>query len=188
MDRDGTISVEKGYIKDADDLELIDKAGEALFELMQNGFKLIVITNQAGVARGYFTEKEVAEVNNRLEELLNEKNVRLDSIQYCPHYPDPEKAVAKEYLADCECRKPGTANVLRAAQEYSIDLSRSFFIGDKMSDIGCGKNAGMRTVLVRTGYGRDEEEKLKELAESEQPDNYADDLYNAVKWIMENLE
>ncbi|MCP4726310.1 MAG: HAD family hydrolase [bacterium] len=188
MDRDGTISVEKGYIKNADDLELIDKAGEALFELMQNGFKLIVITNQAGVARGYFTEKEVTEVNDKLEKLLDGKNVRLDSIYYCPHHADPKIAAVKEYLADCKCRKPGTDNVLKAAEDNSIDLSRSFFIGDKMSDIGCGNNAGMRSILVRTGYGREEEKKLRELEESEQPDKYADDLYNAVKWIMENFE
>lgn len=184
LDRDGTISVEKGYIKNADDLELIEKAGDALFELIQNGYKLIVITNQAGVARGYFTENEVEEVNKRLIELLSEKQVTIDSIYYCPHYPDPEKTPAKDYLVDCNCRKPKTGNVKKAVDKHGIELSESFFIGDKASDVWCGKNAGMKTVLVKTGYGKDEEIKLRELPETEQPDYYAEDLSEAVNWIL----
>ena len=180
LDRDGTISVEIGYIDNPADLELYPFSGEALSQLRNMGFKLIVVTNQSGVARGKFTESQVHEVNNMLRRLLQEKEVTLDEIYHCPHIPGGEVA---EYGIECLCRKPGTDMLMRAKSKYNINLNKSYMVGDKISDVDCGRNAGTKSILVRTGFGVEQEKLLQDRLPNEQPDFIAESLNEAVEWI-----
>ncbi len=182
LDRDGTISVEIGYIDNADDLEIIPGSFEGLKKLQESGFKLIVITNQSGVARGYFEESMVHEINNRLIGVLNASGVKIDAVYFCPHHPD--KADIEKYSKKCDCRKPGIKLVTQAVEDLNISLDGSIFIGDKISDIKCGQNAKLRTILVRTGYGEEEEQKILKDCSIKAPDFTADDLSDAANWII----
>ena len=146
LDRDGTLNVEVNYLHEPEKLELEKYVPEALQLLKSNGFKLIVITNQAGVARGFYEEKDIALVHAKMQELLQEYGVKIDKFYYCPHHPD--------FSGECECRKPGTALFRQAAAEFNIDLAESYMIGDRLSDIQAGENAGCKkTFLLKTGYG-----------------------------------
>jgi len=143
LDRDGTLNVERHYLADPAQVELIDGAAEGLRHLRELGLELLVITNQSGLGRGYFTEQTLARVHDRLRECLDAAGVELSGIYVCPHVP-----------ADgCQCRKPGTALLARAARERSFDPREAFVIGDKASDVQMGRRAGSTTFLVRTGYG-----------------------------------
>jgi D-glycero-D-manno-heptose 1,7-bisphosphate phosphatase len=143
LDRDGTINVERHYLADPDQVELLDGAAEGLRRLRAMGLELIVITNQSGVGRGYFTEDTLGRIHARLEELLEVEGVRLNAIYVCPHVP-----------ADgCRCRKPAPALLERAAREWGFEPRDAFVIGDKRSDVELGQRAGSTTLLVRTGYG-----------------------------------
>jgi D,D-heptose 1,7-bisphosphate phosphatase len=150
LDRDGTLNEDPGYLGDPDKVILFPDTAKAL-SILKNElkFKLIVISNQSGVARGLITEDNIKEVNNRINELLNEENVSIDAFYYCPYHPDYNTE------EECSCRKPSPELVYRASEEMSIDLSKSYFIGDTPGDIECGINAGIKTILVRTGYGRE---------------------------------
>lgn len=129
------------YCGDAKDVELLPGAAEGLWKLKRAGFKLIVITNQSGIGRGFFDQEQYREVENELERQLG--HGLIDATYHCPHLP-----------ADgCKCRKPSPELVFQAAREHGLNLARSFFVGDKDSDIQCGRNAGLKTILVRTGYG-----------------------------------
>lgn len=152
LDRDGTINDDRGYIKDPDEIVLIAGATEAIKKLNEQGIPVIIITNQSGIGRGYYGEAEFAAVNRRLEELLTQEGAHIDGTYHCPHHPED----------NCECRKPGTALVEKAAEAHGIDLSRSVIIGDKVSDMELGKRAGMERVLVLTGYGPLALEEIKE--------------------------
>jgi D,D-heptose 1,7-bisphosphate phosphatase len=143
LDRDGTLMQDVDYCGDPKDVQVFEGASDALRKLKQHGFKLIVITNQSGIARGYFDEQQYKVVEREVGRQVGEE--LLDATYYCPHHPSD----------GCGCRKPKPELVVRAAADHDLDLSRSFFIGDKTSDIECGSNAGVRTVLVRTGYGCD---------------------------------
>lgn len=145
LDRDGTINVEKHFIKDPDDLQLIPRAAEAIRKARELGLKVIVVSNQSGVSRGYITEHDVQAVNNRLIELLGLEGATIDGIYYCPH--------SSEESNGCECRKPNIGMFLRAHKDHDIDLSRSFMVGDRMSDMEAGRNIGATTIFVLTGYG-----------------------------------
>ena len=180
LDRDGTISVEVGYIDSSEKLELYAGAEEALTKMQRLGFKLIIITNQSGVARGYFPESKVEEINNRLIGILSDSGVTIDGVYYCPHYPGAD---VEKYDRKCDCRKPGIKLVMDAVEQHNIELEGSVFIGDKLSDIECGKNAGIRTILVRTGYGADEEKKITTDNNLRMPDFIANDLEDSVAWI-----
>jgi D-glycero-D-manno-heptose 1,7-bisphosphate phosphatase len=147
IDRDGTINIDKDYLTDPDEIEFIDGSPEAITLANNLGLKVVVISNQSGVARGIMTEAQVDAVNARLVKMLNAKGAVVDAIYYCPHHPDYGERV------DCACRKPGIGMLLRAKKEFDLDLSESFVIGDKWSDIKCGENAGALTSLVGTGYG-----------------------------------
>jgi len=143
LDRDGTLNVERHYLADPALVELIDGAAEGLRHLRELGLELLVITNQSGVGRGYFTEQTLASIHDRLRECLEAEGVELSGIYVCPHVP-----------ADgCPCRKPGTALLERAARERSFDPREAFVIGDKASDVEMGRRAGCTSFLVRTGYG-----------------------------------
>ena len=151
MDRDGTIIEEKHYLSTPEEVVLIDGAAQAIRALSGRGFRIIMVSNQSGVARGLFSVDEVYKVNRRVQELLREKGAALDALYFCPHHP--QGAVAP-YPCHCDCRKPAPGMGLRAAAEYGIDLSRSYMVGDKPEDIAFGLNCGMKNAyLVSTGHG-----------------------------------
>ena len=166
LDRDGTIARDVHYCRRPEDFELLPTVPEAIRLLNANSFKVAVITNQSGIARGYFTEETLAQIHNKMEHELARNGARVDAIYYCPHHPDD----------DCECRKPKTALFLRAAQELDINLSRSFVIGDMQMDIDAGKALGCKTVLVATSPqgGNDIVDP---------PDYTASSLLKAAQWI-----
>ncbi|MBI5885262.1 MAG: HAD family hydrolase [Deltaproteobacteria bacterium] len=170
LDRDGTINIDTGYLGDPADVRLIDGAAQAIKRLNEAGVKAIVISNQSGVNRGIFNEAALAKVNERLIELLAASGARLDGAYYCPHRPDE----------GCRCRKPATGLVEAAAAEHGVEISRGFVVGDKAIDIELGRNLGVRAVLVLTGNGHAELEKVSPL-----PDYVAKDLADAIDWILE---
>ena len=146
LDRDGTLLRLVPYLKDPERAQLYAGAVEALRSLQAAGARLVVVTNQAGIARGLMTRDDVARVNRRLMARLAVAGVWLDAVEVCPHHPD--------FTGPCRCRKPAPGLLTRAARRLRIDLGRSWLIGDSVSDIEAGEAAGTRTALVRTGYGR----------------------------------
>lgn len=150
LDRDGVIVEEVQYLALPEQLSLLPGAAAAIARLNRAGVPVVVITNQAGVAHGYFPEDRVAEVHRRLDEMLAAEGARVDGYYYCPHHPTAEVAA---YRIACACRKPATGMLQRAAAELALDLERSYMVGDKLSDIQAGLNAGCRPILVCTGYG-----------------------------------
>lgn len=160
LDRDGTIIVERNYLKSIADLKLLPHSAEGLRKLSAQGFGLIIITNQSGIGRGLMTAQDVEAVHTELHRRLSNEGVQIDGIYYCPHAPD----------VNCGCRKPKTALALQAAKEHGFDPRESIVIGDKASDIEFGRALeAARTILVRTGYGKQHEH-------SAHPDQVADDL------------
>ncbi|MHB8173847.1 MAG: D-glycero-alpha-D-manno-heptose-1,7-bisphosphate 7-phosphatase [Nitrospirota bacterium] len=180
LDRDGTINEEIGYLSDPSLLALISGAAEALVRLRESGFKLIVVSNQSGVARGLFTEDDLQKVNMKLSNLLEQKGAKVDAYYFCPHHPHHGDMV------DCECRKPKTGMAVSASEKFGIDLLRSYFVGDKATDIELGKNAGGKTVLVLTGFGNDEMALLRE--KGIEPDMVSADLPEAADWIIQDAK
>ncbi len=150
--------VEKNYPSDPCQVTLEPGAAQAIKKMNQAGYKVIIISNQSGVARGYFSETQVNRINHRLKAILAHQGAHLDAIFYCPHHP--QGTVAK-YAHHCPCRKPQPGLLLTAAQQLSVDLAHSFMAGDRHSDLQAALNSGCRPILVRTGYGKDTEEKLK---------------------------
>jgi D-glycero-D-manno-heptose 1,7-bisphosphate phosphatase len=152
LDRDGTIVFEREYLADPADVELIPGAAAGLSALHDLGFALIVVTNQSGIARGLFGEAEYQAVRARLDTLLAENGIRLEAAYHCPHHP--------AFTGPCECRKPGLALFLEAAETLELDLRASVWIGDRISDVLPALRFGGRGFLVRTGYGREQEAKV----------------------------
>ncbi|HEY5673703.1 MAG TPA: D-glycero-beta-D-manno-heptose 1,7-bisphosphate 7-phosphatase [Malonomonas sp.] len=150
LDRDGTINVEKDYLVEPAEFEFIPGVPKALKRLQDAGYLLVVVTNQSGVARGYFSLQQVERLHAHMEKLLEKFAVTLAGIYSCPHHPT---AGVGEYLTACACRKGAPGMLLQAARELGIDLSRSYMIGDKQADIDAGLAAGCRSYLVRTGHG-----------------------------------
>jgi D-glycero-D-manno-heptose 1,7-bisphosphate phosphatase len=150
FDRDGTLNEDPGYLGDPNHLKLYPHTGEALSILKNNlNFKLVVISNQSGIARGLISKEMVDSVNAKINMLLKEDKVSIDAFYYCPSHPEFS---SKE---DCWCRKPSPELVFKAANDFKIDLSKSYFVGDSVTDIECGINAGLKTILVKTGYGEE---------------------------------
>ena len=150
LDRDGTINKDPGYLGKPSSVELFPGAASALSNLKSKlNCKLIVISNQSGIARGLITNKMVDSVNQKINQLLSMNDVAIDAFYYCPYHPDFNSA------EECECRKPSPKLVYDAAKQFQIDLHKSYFVGDAVADIECGFNAGLKTVLVKTGYGED---------------------------------
>ena len=145
IDRDGTINIDKDYLTDPDKLEFIEGSPEAIALANKLGLKVVVISNQSGVARGLMTIEQVENVNARLVEMLKEHGAMVDAIYYCPHHPANGDV--------CTCRKPDIGMLIRAKEKFDIDLASSFVVGDKWSDVKCGENAGAFASLVLTGYG-----------------------------------
>ena len=157
LDRDGTINEYVGFLKNKDDLKLIPGVAEAIKKINDSGYLAIVITNQPVIARGEVTFKELDDIHKRLETLLGENGAYLDDIYYCPHHPDKGfEGEVPELKIVCECRKPNTGMLLKAAEEHNIDLSSSIVVGDSTLDIKLAENANMKSILVQTGQaGKD---------------------------------
>ena len=182
LDRDGTLNVEKGYISDVDAIELYPGAAAAVRRLNDAGIPAILVTNQTGAARGYYTIEHVHALNRRVSELLmQEAGARLDAVYFCPHYKD---GIIPEFTKNCDCRKPAPGMILQAAQDFpDIDLATSFVVGDKATDITFARNAGCRGILVRTGYG--EQVLAGEYQNLEvQPEKVCADIIEAVAYIL----
>jgi D-glycero-D-manno-heptose 1,7-bisphosphate phosphatase len=171
LDRDGTIIEEKDFIKTPEEIEFIPRSMEAIRILKKLGYKIIAISNQSGIGRGILTLDMVTKVNESFLKRLERENVGIDGLYFCPHHPEE----------NCDCRKPKTGLIQKAAVEQKLDLKDAVVIGDKLSDVELGKNLGVKTVLVLTGYGKTEAKKpeIKQI----KPDFIADDLYGAVIWL-----
>lgn len=180
FDRDGTVTEEVGYLTDLSKLRLIPGAGEAIRKLNGSGFKVVLVTNQSGVARGYFPETLVHEAHARLEEMLRKDGARLDGIYYCPHHPT---AGNSHYTTDCDCRKPGTGLLDQATRDLAVDIADSYVVGDKWSDVELAQRAGARAVLVRTGFGPEDPGNVRP-DRVKDPDFIAHDIAAAVEWIL----
>lgn len=150
LDRDGTVIEEKHYLCRPEDVELLPTAGETIARLNEMGMAVAIVTNQAGIARGYFPESRIAEVHARLDELLAQHGAKIERYEYCPHHPVEGLG---SYKIDCDCRKPKPGMLTRAAAALNIDLSRSLMVGDRLGDLEAGAAAGCHSALVRTGYG-----------------------------------
>ncbi|MHB0976075.1 MAG: D-glycero-alpha-D-manno-heptose-1,7-bisphosphate 7-phosphatase [Candidatus Aquicultorales bacterium] len=155
LDRDGTINEEIGYLGDPAKLVILPGAAGAIRRLNEAGFEVFIVTNQAGVARGYFTEDVVRKIHRRLIETLAEGGAHVRAIYYCPHHPD----FLAEGETPCSCRKPEPGMLLAAANDFDIDLSASFVVGDTLKDFEAGERGGARSILLLTGYGASELEK-----------------------------
>lgn len=199
LDRDGTVSEEIGYIHPADlpRYALLPRTAEGIKRLRDAGWLVVVLTNQSGVARGYFPASQVDAVHARMRELLAGQGAAVDGVYYCPHHPEPAapadngqlppgRVAARpvpELCFDCDCRKPKAGLALRAAAELGISLADSWMVGDKGADLGLAKNAGLKGgILVRTGYGEGTLEKLT--AKGEAPKHVAADLVEAAELIL----
>jgi len=178
LDRDGTLVVERGYLSDPADLELLPGAADAVRTLHAAGLAVVVISNQSGVGRGLFPLARVYQAMAALRRVLRARGAELDAIYFCPHRPEE----------GCDCRKPGSALLLRAAEDLQLDLRRSAMVGDKLLDVETGHRAGGLGVLVRTGYGRDEEGRLASEPASRRPDRVSGDLAEAAGWIVATLD
>ncbi len=155
LDRDGTLNIDPGYLGDPDNVKLYPGVCEGIAELKRNGYKIIVISNQSGITRGLITEEQVNAVNEKINSILRaESNTSIDAFYYCPYHPDFDDE------EKTKCRKPNPDMVLRASEEYGINLSESFFLGDTVADIKCGKNAGCETIFISNGSNEDELIKL----------------------------
>ena len=183
IDRDGNLIVETGYTDDLKKVRFYSRSIKALKLLRQAGFKIVVVTNQSGVARGYFTEKFVKDTHAHINAMLEKHGLKIDGFSYCPHH---QKAVHARYRKDCSCRKPNTGMLTSAAKRFKIDLKKSVTIGDKLSDVKLGHNAGAKGILVLTGYGRKEMTKIKE--KNINPDFVARDFYSAAKWTVKTIK
>lgn len=151
FDRDGTLIEEKNYLNNIEDIKIFDDAFEALSQLKKNGYKLIIVSNQSGVARGYFSIDTVKKINDEILKQFQLKGVNIDGVYFCPHHRDGSVA---EYSIDCECRKPKIKLALEAKNDFNLDLSQCIMVGDKESDIEFGINFKAKaTVIVNTGYG-----------------------------------
>lgn len=180
LDRDGTINEEVGYLDHPDRFKLLPRVGEAIRLLNRNGIKAVIVTNQSGVARGYFPETMVLKVHQKMADLLKDERAYLDGIYYCPHHPDVGEP---PYRQRCGCRKPETGLVDFAIKELNIDCSLSYSVGDRMIDVEFGHRVKAKSILVLTGYGR-EEWDLKRDRWTVTPDHVAQDLFEAVQWIL----
>ncbi len=175
LDRDGTLNVEDpNYLTDINKLEIFEESYKAVQLLNEHGFKAIVITNQACVRKGLLEEKELQRINEKLKRSLESRNAKLDSIYYCPHHPDDQ----------CLCRKPKTGMIDQAVKDHGVNPKKSFVIGDRIFDMGAGRAAGCRTILVLTGAGRQTLEKVTRT--DLEPDYVAEHVLDAVRWVIQN--
>ncbi len=184
MDRDGCLIEEVGYLNHPSRVRILPRSAAAVSRLNAAGIPALMATNQAGIARGYFSAETLAEINAEVVRQLEREGARLDGLYVCTHHPT---AGSPPYRQLCECRKPKPGLLHRAAGELGLDLSRSVMVGDKPSDVEAGQAAGGAGVLVLTGYGRGEWEYLRH-AWTVKPDHVAEDLLDAVVWSLARFE
>jgi D,D-heptose 1,7-bisphosphate phosphatase len=183
LDRDGVINEEVGYLDSLDKLRIIPCAYEALKLINGSGMKAVIISNQAGVARGLFTEEFVCKTNEYLQAILREQSVYIDNFYYCPHHPTEG---TEPYRKVCDCRKPAPGMFLRAAEDLNIDLKSSYMIGDRFIDMEAARKVGAKGILVKTGYGQEllQDDGPDQSTEENKPDFVAADILEAVHWIL----
>ena len=181
IDRDGTISEEVGYINHPSRFRVFPYSAAAIKLLNDSGWLAIVVTNQAGVARGYFVEDMIQTVHETLKHEMAATDARIDAIYYCAHHPSVGEP---PYRFDCDCRKPKPGLIRRAAEEFDIDLAESWMVGDRYGDIELARNAGVNSAFVMSGYGRGEWEHQRQNWNHE-PDLTANHLLEAVKKIID---
>lgn len=182
LDRDGTLNEEVNYLHRREDLRLLEGAAQAIRSFREAGYRIVVVTNQAGVARGYYQEKDVHELHAYMNEILGQDGAQVDHFFYCPHHP--VHGIGK-YKKACHCRKPETGMFEKAEQFYEIDKEHSWMIGDKLIDVEAGRNFGVHTVLVGTGYGAGEREAA---ANKGLYDIYAETLLDAAGRILNKAQ
>ena len=181
LDRDGTINEQMGYVNHLSRFHLLPGAARAIRGLNEAGLAVVVVTNQSGLARGYFPESLLEAVHAEMYRLLAQEGARLDGLYVCPHHPEARE---ERFRLDCDCRKPRPGLLERAAAELGLDLGRSYMVGDRWSDLRCGAAVGATTVLVLTGYGRGDAAYVGP-GQSVQPDHVAEDLEAAARWILD---
>ena len=181
LDRDGTINKEVTYLYRPEDLIILPGVPQAIKRLKDHGFRIIVVTNQAGIARGYYTVEQMHKLHQYLNDRLKKDGAWIDRFYYCPHHP--QHGIG-EYKKMCRCRKPGTGMFEAARQEYGIDKNRSYMIGDKRIDVQAGHNFGICSILVGTGYGMEEREESRSLGEEPFYDFYSETLMGAAEFII----
>jgi histidinol-phosphate phosphatase family protein len=152
LDRDGTLIFDKNYLSSPNQVKLYSYSAQSINKLRKAGFKIIVVTNQSGIARGMFGEKELKKVNKKFIALLKEQGAKIDALYFCPHIDENR----------CDCRKPKTGMVLRAAKEHNIDLEKSYTVGDSIRDYLLGYNCGGKGILVLSGHGKKQQKQIKE--------------------------
>lgn len=182
LDRDGTINKEVDFLSTPEGLELLPGSARAIREANDLGFKVFVVTNQSGIARGLLTETQLQQIHSKLTAMLAAEKAYIDAIYYCPHHAESGSG---EYKQECDCRKPNTGMVRQAAAEFNIDPKESFVIGDRMIDVQLARNVNARSILVLTGYGKDELALCR--AEHIEIGYIADDLYDAVQYVKRTV-
>ena len=180
IDRDGTLTEEVGYVNHPRRIRLLPRSAEAIRRLNAAGVAAVVATNQAGLARGYFSAEVLRATHDEMQRQLKEEGARLDGVYVCTHHPTEG---APPYRTECDCRKPKAGMLERAARELGLDLGASTMIGDKASDLDCGRAVGAQAVLVLTGYGLGDWEYRRH-AFRVPPDHVATDLLDAVEWVL----
>lgn len=181
LDRDGTVNEEISYLYRPEDLVILPGVPQAIRRLRDHGFSIVVITNQSGIARGYYTEGQMERLHESLNEQLGRDGAWIDAFYYCPHHP--EHGIG-EYKKGCHCRKPDVGMFEMAERALAVDKSRSYMIGDKRIDVQAGHNYGIRGILVGTGYGR--RERMESMRRGEEPfyDFYSETLMGAAEYII----
>ena len=184
LDRDGTINEQMGYINHISRFVLLPGVDRAIRKLNEHNIPVVVVTNQSGLARGYFPASLLAEVNQKMEQQLAAEGAHIDGLYICPHHPEAKE---KKYRKACSCRKPKTGLLKQAAADLNLDLTQSFMVGDRWSDLKCGAAAGATSILVLTGYGRGDQQYIGPHQDI-QPAMVAENLNAAVDWVLEQLE
>ncbi len=180
LDRDGTINREDGYITKVEQIHLYEGTVPALRMLNEMGYRIVIVSNQAGVGKGLLNEDELLKINNAILKILADQGVSIERLYYCPHHPD---AVVPVYRKQCACRKPATGMVVRAAQDLGVDVRGAYMIGDKLCDMELAYNFGGRGILVLTGYGTKEQALID--GKPYAPVYLAADILDAVRWIKD---
>ena len=186
LDRDGVINrspPNMGYVRKWSEFSFIPNAKKAIRELTENGYRIIIVTNQSGIQRGLYSEESLADIHSRMVTEINKTGGAIDAVYYCPHHPD----------AGCECRKPKTGMLMRAADEHNIELSNAYLIGDSVTDIQAGQRAGTRTFLVLTGLGQESyyyyinvKSDWRVDENGHRPEKIFTNLYATTHWLIKN--
>jgi len=185
LDRDGVIVKDVNLLTNIKQINIPKDVPEVLSLLKESGFKLIVVSNQAVVARGLISEKDVENINSEIElQIVKSDGPKFDAVYFCPHHPN---ATLPEYRTNCDCRKPRAGMLTQAAKEHNIDFTKSFMIGDRITDIVAGKNAGCKTILLETGMHSEKTiVTVDKIDENIQPDFKCQNLLTAAEWILIN--